>query len=123
MPQTAVVLFREDDGSIPLLDWLDELPDKAKDKCVARLRRLADLGHELRRPEADFLHNGIYELRVGLVGINYRMLYFFHGNRLAIVAHGLLKERRVPPVEIDRAINRMRRYMANPAKHTAEMPI
>lgn len=116
-----IVLFRETDGTVPLLNWLDDLPDKAKDKCVARLNRLAELGHELRRPEADFLRDGIYELRVGLSGRNYRMLYFFHRNIAAVISHGLVKERQVPPVEIDRAIRRMREFLNNPTKHTMEL--
>ena len=43
---------------------------------VARVQRLAELGHELRRPEGDHLRDGIYELRARL---NYRLPYFFHG--------------------------------------------
>ena len=83
------------------MDWLDEIPGKAQIKCLARLKRLEYLGHELRRPEADLLRDGIYELRIGLQSIKYRILYFFHGNTAAVVSHGLTKERRVPSREID----------------------
>jgi phage-related protein len=121
MPRTTVVLFRETDGSVPMLDWLEKLPDKVRDKCTARLLRLAELGHELRRPEADFLRNGIYELRVGFRGTNYRMLYFFHGDVAAVVSHGLVKERQVPPAEIDRAIQNMKRFLSDPECHWMEM--
>src|SRR5436190_573356 len=100
MPQTQVVFFRKSDGSVPFIDWFAELPEKAQDKCRIRLERLALMGHELRRPEADFLRGGIYELRVGLQGLNYRMLYFFHGREVVVVSHGLVKERLVPPKEI-----------------------
>lgn len=65
------------------------------------IERLQNLGHELRRPEADYLRDGIYELRVGLRGMNYRMLYFFHGRTAAVLGHGLVKEREVPPREIE----------------------
>ena len=77
MPRTTVIFYQEDRKSVPVLDWLDSLPAKAQDKCRVRIERLRDLGHELRRPEADFLRNGIYELRVRLGTINYRTLYFF----------------------------------------------
>jgi len=63
MPETNVVLYREDDGSVPVLEWLDSLEPKAVDKCTVRLERLKELGHELRRPEADYPRDGIYELR------------------------------------------------------------
>jgi hypothetical protein len=67
------------------------------------LERLREMGHELRRPEADFLRDGIYELRVSLGGVHHRILYFFHGAIAAVVSHGLVKERVVPPKEIDHA--------------------
>lgn len=76
MPKTAVVLYCEEDGSCPCLEWLDELSVKAQAKRLLRLERLRELGHEPRRPGADLLRDGIYELRVSLQGIHYRILYF-----------------------------------------------
>ncbi len=78
------------------------------------------MGHELRRPEADFLGEGIYELRVGHRGIHYRILYFFHSSVATVVSHGVVKESAVPPKEIDRAVERKRRFEANPSRHTYE---
>ncbi len=120
MPRTSVALYREEDGSCPFIEWFDKLPTKVQDKCYLRLERLREMGHELRRPEADFLRDGIYELRVGLGGVHYRILYFFHGAIAAVVSHGLVKERVVPPKEIDRAVERKKRFEANPAKRIYE---
>jgi len=118
VPRIHVLFYQEDDGTIPVLDWLDSLPPKAQDKCVVKIERLRELGHELRRPEADFLRDGIYELRVGLRGVNYRLLYFFHGKGAVVLAHGLTKERVVPPREIHEAIRRKRKFEQDPDKHT-----
>ena len=118
MPRIHVLFYQEDDGTVPVLDWLDSLPPKAQDKCVVKIERLRELGHELRRPEADFLRDGIYELRVGLRGVNYRLLYFFHGKGAVVLAHGLTKERVVPPREIHEAIRRKRKFGQDPDKHT-----
>jgi hypothetical protein len=64
VPATTIVFFQERPDQIPsLVEWLDSLPAKAQQKCLARLKRLEDMGHELRRPEADYLRDGIYELR------------------------------------------------------------
>lgn len=120
MPRTKIVLYREDDGTVPLLEWLDSIPDKARDKCVVRIERLRELGHELRRPEADLLRDGIYELRAALQGINYRLLYFFHRREAVVLSHGLVKERAVPTQEIERAMVRKLKYEAAPARHTYE---
>lgn len=120
MPKTNVVFYQEEDGSVPILEWLDSLQPKALDKCTVRIERLRELGHELRRPEADFLRDGIYELRVGLQHMNYRMLYFFHGRTAAVVSHGLVKEAEVPAKEIEKAIERKRKFEKNPRVHTYE---
>ena len=117
MPKTKVILYCEEDGSCPFLEWIEQLPVKAQDKCLVRVERLRELGHELRRPEADLLRDGIYEPRASLIGIHYRILYFFHGAVAAIVSHGIVKERAFPPKEIDRALERKKRFEANPAKH------
>ena len=93
-------------------------PPEPKIKCRVRIERLRDLGHELRRPEADYLRDGIYELRVGLQGMNYRMLYFFYGRVAAVLAHGLVKEREVPSRDIEEAIRRKRTFELNPERHT-----
>ena len=118
MPETRVILYQEQDGTVPLLRWLDDLPEKVRLKCVARIERLEQEGHALRRPEADFLRDKIYELRIGFQGINYRMLYFFHGNVAAVVSHGIIKEDKVPSQEIEKAIERMEKFQRNPGIHT-----
>ena len=120
LPRTKVVLYREDDDTVPLLDWLDTLPPKAKVKCLLKIERLQELGHDLRRPEADYLRDDIYELRVSLQGINYRMLYFFHGNIAAVVSHGVVKRRAVPPKEIDLALRRKKKFIQDPKRYAQE---
>lgn len=119
MAQTEVLFFREPkDDSVPLLEWLDELPMKVKTKCTERIDRLGELGHELRRPEADFLRDGIYELRASYQGVHYRMLYFFAGKAVVVLSHGLTKEREVPPREIDQAVERKQMVEADFEKFT-----
>src|SRR5438445_12975184 len=108
MPKTTVVFYQDDPDAVPVLDWLDSLPTKTQDKCLVRIERLRDLGHELRRPEADFLRDGIYELRVRLGTTNYRMLYFFHARIAAEQDHGLVTEGEVRQRETDPVILRKR---------------
>lgn len=120
MPPTRVVIYCEQEEQVSLLDWLDSLPVKAQDKCRVRIERLGGLGHELRRPEADYLRDGVYELRASLQGVNYRILYFFHGKAMAVLSHGLTKERAVPPKEIDRAVERKKKFESDPKRHTLE---
>jgi len=119
LPRIEVAFFRENDGSVALVDWFAALPPVARAKCQVRLERLEELGHELRRPEADYLRDGIYELRAKHAGVNYRMLYFFHGRAAAIVSHGIMKQQaEVPPKDIEKAVQRKVAFEAHPQRHT-----
>lgn len=128
MPEINVVFYREADGSVPTRVYLSSLPAKAEDKCVRMIERLKTLGREIRRPEADYLRDYIYELRTQLRGIQYRLLYFFYGTEAdntltAVISHGIIKEKRVPAKEIEQAIARRRTFLDTPQRHTEEIEI
>jgi phage-related protein len=114
-----VVFFRERSGEVPLLEWFERLPQPARIRCFEKIELLSREGHRLRRPHADYLRDGIHELRARHRGVNYRLLYFFHGRQVVVVSHGIMKQRAaVPAVEIDRASERRRRFESDPVAHT-----
>ncbi len=116
MPE--VVFFREADGRVPILEWMQALPPETRRKCWDRIEQLSIAGHELRRPVADYLREGIYELRLRRPEANYRMLYFFHGRASVVVSHGIAKAgSAVPSRAIDLAIQRRWRFESDPAKY------
>ena len=130
MPQTQVVFFQDDDRSVPALDWLREI--KQRDPRITakfheRIVELSTLGWELTRPAADTLRDGIHELRVRFGTVNYRLLFGFHEQEgrqtVAILVHGLTKERAVPPPDIDLAVRRLAAFAADPEAHTYLRPI
>ena len=121
MPQTKIVYYQESANSSDVVAWLKELRAqnaKAYTKCATRIQRLVECGHELRRPEADYLRDDIYELRATLNGVHYRLLYFFHGKGVAVLSWGLTKEAEVPAADIDRAIERRKKFLKAPSAHT-----
>jgi phage-related protein len=120
MPLTQVVFFAELGGRAPVLEWLKELrrwDPEAFAKCRAAIELLRVFGYELRRPAADFLRDGIHELRVRRGRVHYRILYFFHGRSVAVLVHGLTKEGAVPDRDIERALRRKRELAACPERH------
>ena len=125
MPQTSILVFR-DEESVPLIAWLDELEQReprAFHKCLERILALSILGNELRRPHADILRDGIYELRAKVGTVNYRMLYFFCGSDTACLSHGFTKKGAVPDAEIDRAVGRKKLVERDLDKYSAEWDI
>ena len=121
MPPTELLVFREANGRIPLEEWLDALPAKARAKCLNYMRLLAISGHELRRPAADFLRDGIYELRASYGTVQYRILYFFHGRDIVVLSHGVTKRQKVPDAEIERAIARKQLVMKDPVRYAGKL--
>ena len=123
MPRTRVVFYQESPGNVPVVDFLLRLRERNQQayvRCVAAMKRLAEMGHELRRPTADYLRDGIYELRAKEGRVNYRILCFFHGAQLAVLGHALTKEDRVSPTDIDRAVRRIQNFKKHPSVHTYE---
>jgi hypothetical protein len=121
MPTTRIIFFQDETGHAPVLDWLKGLQRenaKAWAKCRAKIVLLSQAGHELRRPAADFLRDGIYELRAKEGRVQYRILYFFHGRNVAVLSHGLSKEDTIPVVDLVRAMKRKRQFEQDPERHT-----
>jgi phage-related protein len=123
LPRTEVFFYQDEDDRAPVVAWLKTLrreDRKAYAKCVARIRRLAEAGHELRRPEADYRRDGLYELRARHGRVNDRIPYFFHGQQVALLTHGLTKEGEIPPGDIERAKRRKDAFEHDPEQHTYE---
>lgn len=123
MPQTEVRFYKDSDDKSPIIEWLQGLPDppmQVRTKCDASIRALRDQGHELRRPAADSLRDGIHELRFRVVTVQYRLLYFFHGQErhVAIITHALTKEGTIPDKDIDYAISCRKAFDLDPDAHT-----
>jgi hypothetical protein len=114
-----VVFYKEDDGTTPLLAWLDGLkPAGAVVKCRVGIELLRAQGNQLRRPFADSLRDGIHELRTMLGRVRFRLLSFFH-ERMIVLTHGFTKQQaQVPDEETDRASAFRARFRADPDGHT-----
>lgn len=50
--------------------------------------------------------------------MNYRILYFFHGRNLAILAHALTKEDKVAEVDLTRTLGRKKLFEQAPEAHS-----
>lgn len=117
-PKPIEVVFYQDSEGCPVLNWLETIEERARAKGIVRIELLVERGHELRRPEADYLGDGIYELRWRVGHVNDRILYFFHGREVVVLAHSLTKERRLPVRDLSLAVRRKALFSAAPHRHT-----
>ena len=121
MPGTDIVIYKDEDGSVPLIEWLETQTPKVQDKCIALIELLASRGRELRRPHADYLDRGIYELRPTVRHVQYRVLYCFVGRNVVLLTHGLVKTKKIPAQQIDKAIEHREKFIHNPQRHSYVM--
>jgi len=78
-------------------------------------------GYKLQRPIAAPFRDGIHELRPKSGHVNYRMLYFYNDG-MAVITHGLTKEKEVPDTDIEYAIRCRKLVIGDKDKYTATLP-
>lgn len=113
----TVVLYQEEDGTCPVLQFFDGLPAKPLQAAYGRIALLKNYGHALHRPYAENIGQGLYELRWHMGRVQYRILYFFHGQAVIVLAHALTKEDKILPVDVKRALRRKSIFEQDPKKH------
>jgi len=103
--KVEAVFYVDARGREPVLAWIKRLKRKVQNKCLAKIIRLEEEGHSLSRPDAAYLRDDIYELRIASDRNQYRILYFFHGGKAVVLCHAFLKKKQqVPKKEIDKAV-------------------
>lgn len=84
----SIGFFVDERGNKPVEEFILGLAVKEQTKMVAYLTQLKIQGHNLRRPMADYLGEGIYELRPK----HNRVFYFFYLRNQAVLLHAIRKK-------------------------------
>ncbi len=72
-----IKFYKDPTGRIPVIEFLDNLDIKLRQKMLRSIQALQDMDISLRMPLSEFLDDGIFEVRVK-VGTNIsRVMYFF----------------------------------------------
>lgn len=108
----SVCLFVDEKGSVPVEEFVLSLPVKERAKIFAYLSELEAEGPKLRRPMADYLGNGIYELRPK----DNRVFYFFYLREYVVLLHAIRKKTdKIPQVDLTICQKRKRQVEAGEA--------
>ena len=99
----GVYYFIDENGSKPVKEFIDSLAGKEQAKVYAYIAELKNQGHNLRRPMADYLRDGIYELRPR----DNRIFYFFYLRDRAVLVHAIMKHvKKIPAHDLKLCIKR-----------------
>ena len=96
----------------PIQTFIDGCKARDQAKILSWIHLLEVHGPTLPRPYADYLEDGIHELRIRLSGHRVRILYFFVFKRYIILSHAFSKiVARVPSEEIKKAVGHREEFM------------
>ncbi|MDO8581128.1 MAG: type II toxin-antitoxin system RelE/ParE family toxin [Candidatus Omnitrophota bacterium] len=99
----SICFFIDERGEKPVKEFIDTLPLKEQAKIMAYFDELKKQGHNLRRPMADYLGEGIYELRPR----DNRIFYFFYLRENAVLLHVIRKKTdKIPQGDMDLCLKR-----------------
>lgn len=109
-----IEFYQHSNGRIPFREFIDNLNEVSELPNVRNaLDQLAEHGHNLRRPQVEYLQDNIYELRVKTIHGQIRCLYFFYDRTTIIVTHGFHKKSSsVPKTEKQRAMEYRSNYLS-----------
>ena len=113
MQKFDIDFYKKNDGSCPIIEFLNELDVKMRAKIIRMLKLLEQNGSELREPYSKFLKDGIFELRIKQGTDIVRVLYFFMIGHRIIITNGFVKKsQRTPRSEIELAKKYKKEYMS-----------
>lgn len=105
MTSYEIFYYVDEDGAAPVRDYLLALPEGQRAKVLAFIRFLAEEGHRVRRPFADYLGDGtgLYEIRPKPTRVIY---YYFDRNRIVLLHAFLKRAQAIPGKDLRIALDR-----------------
>jgi phage-related protein len=115
--QWDIEFFSESGGVCEVGDWIMKLKISQRDKVIAWIDKLQEMGPLLPRPYADLLRDGIHELRIKIPSSQIRILYFFVFEDRIVLTHPFYKNAaKVSEKEIKKAIPIREEYIKRSEK-------
>jgi len=98
-----IYYFVDERGRKPVQEFIEALSIKERAKIFAYIAELKTQGHNLRRPMADYVGHGIYELRPK----SNRIFYFFFLKDSVVLLHAIRKKTdKIPEKDLNLSISR-----------------
>lgn len=110
--QWAVEFYSDEKGFCELESWILRQKRSHRDKIIAWIDKLQEMGPLLPRPYADLLTDGIHKLRIKVAHNQVRILYFFICRSRIVMTHPFYKNvSKVPEKEIQKAVEIRAEYI------------
>lgn len=111
MTKYTIEFYRQEDGTEPAKDFIENLPPKMIAKILKVVELLERNGPLVRMPYSEHLEDGIFEIRAKQGCDIVRVLYFFIADKKIILANGFVKKtNKTPKREMKKAKKFRRDY-------------
>jgi phage-related protein len=118
-----VIYYGDERNNRPVEEFINDLDIKTKAKVLARIEFLEEHWHELRRPYADSLGSGLYELRIISSGKQIRVIYAYMFKDYIVLLHSIIKKTNaVPKNDMLKAKSRMNNFQARYSAGKIKLP-
>ena len=109
-----IEFYQDNQGNIPVQEFIRQQSTKVKAKILKYIDLLQDFGLSLGQPYIEKLAGSdVWELKIRYSSNRYRILYFASSGHKFILLHAFLKKTaRTPKNEIEIAENKMLDYKA-----------
>jgi phage-related protein len=112
-----IIFYKDVEGFCPVDEFLETLSEKDKTEINAWIDFLGNVGFDARRPQVDYLRDGIHELRVKLSRGGSRTLYFFCYNDYIVLTNTFYKRTdKIPDSEITKALKYKQDFLSRYSK-------
>ena len=110
-----VEYYKQENGNIPVLEFLLTLSPKIRAKTFSEIELLKKHGNKLREPYVKAIkgdkYKGIFELRTKVASDINRIFYFTWSNNTFVLLNGFTKKSEKTPIkELNRAVQYKQDY-------------
>ena len=99
-----IILYEKEDGSIPVVEFLNNLPAKHHAKALRDIDVLEQYGTALTLPHVKHIKDKLWELRIKSASDISRIFYFVPVGKNIVLLHGFIKKsQKTPNSEIEKA--------------------
>lgn len=107
-----VIFYENENGEVPVEDFLLSLDKKMRAKLIGIIKILQEYGNKLREPYSKHLDDGIFEIRSKVGSDISRVLYFFYYDGKIILTNGFVKKtQKTPKSELEKAKSYRKDYL------------
>ncbi|MFA5867674.1 MAG: type II toxin-antitoxin system RelE/ParE family toxin [Actinomycetota bacterium] len=98
MKKWKIEYYTTEAGHVPVRDFIDDMPIKAKAKTFHTFVLIEEYGPLVGEPHVKYLEKGLWEIRISALEGIYRLMFTTVKGKIIILLHGFQKKSQKTPL-------------------------